>query len=66
MEAARFEVHDVEGWREHYALTLKHWSQRLAARESEAIRLVGPECFRMWMAYLVGTSFSFACFLISS
>jgi cyclopropane-fatty-acyl-phospholipid synthase len=60
MEAARFEVHDIEGWREHYALTLKQWSQNLAAREGEAIRLVGAERYRMWMAYMVGMSFGFA------
>ncbi len=60
LEAAKFEVHDVEGWREHYAMTLKHWSQRLAAREEEAIRLVGLERYRLWLAYLVGMSFGFA------
>jgi len=59
LEASRFEVHDVEGWREHYALTLKHWSQRLAANEREAIRLVGVERYRLWMAYLVGMSLGF-------
>jgi cyclopropane-fatty-acyl-phospholipid synthase len=60
LEGARFEVHDVEGWREHYALTLKQWSQRLAEHEEEAIRLVGAERYRMWLAYMVGMSFGFA------
>jgi cyclopropane-fatty-acyl-phospholipid synthase len=59
LEGARFEVHDVEGWREHYALTLKMWSQRLAANEREAVRLVGGEKYRMWMAYMAGMSFGF-------
>jgi cyclopropane-fatty-acyl-phospholipid synthase len=49
----------VEGWREHYALTLRLWSQRLAAREREAVRLVGPERFRMWVAYMACMSFGF-------
>jgi cyclopropane-fatty-acyl-phospholipid synthase len=59
LEGARFQLHDVEGWREHYALTLKHWSQRLAANEREAVRLVGGEKYRMWLAYLAGWSFGF-------
>ena len=25
MEANKFEVHDVEGWREHYAMTTRRW-----------------------------------------
>lgn len=31
MERAGFEIHDVEGLRPHYALTLRHWVQRLEA-----------------------------------
>jgi cyclopropane-fatty-acyl-phospholipid synthase len=59
MEATKFEVHDVEGWREHYAMTTRHWCQRLSARREEAIQLVGPERYRLWVAYLAGVSFSF-------
>ena len=43
MEANRFEVHDVEGWRDHYALTCKLWSQQLYERRDEAVRQVGEE-----------------------
>ena len=60
LEASRFEVHDVEDWREHYALTTRFWCQRLAARKDEAIAVVGPERYRLWSAYLAGVSFSFA------
>ncbi len=56
MEAAGFEVHDVEGWRDHYALTCKHWCQRLSERSEEAIRHVGSEKYRMWILYLAGVS----------
>lgn len=56
MEAAGFEVHDVEGWRDHYALTCKHWCQRLTERSEEAIRHVGSEKYRMWILYLAGVS----------
>jgi cyclopropane-fatty-acyl-phospholipid synthase len=60
MEANGFEVHDVEGLREHYARTTRLWCQRLSARETEAIALVGPERHRLWVAYLAGVSFAFA------
>lgn len=56
MEASGFEVHDVEGWRDHYALTCRHWSQRLEARREQAIKLVGEERYRLWLLYLTGVS----------
>lgn len=56
MEANKFEVHDVEGWRDHYALTSRLWCQRLSERREEAIRLVGEEKYRMWILYLAGVS----------
>jgi cyclopropane-fatty-acyl-phospholipid synthase len=59
LETSRFEVHDVEDWREHYAQTTRLWCQRLSARREEAIALVGPERYRLWVAYLAGVSFAF-------
>lgn len=59
MEVAGFEVHDVEGWREHYALTTRLWCERLTARKDEAVALVGPETYRIWVAYLAGCSLAF-------
>lgn len=59
MEIAGFEVHDVEGWREHYALTTRLWCERLTARKDEAVALVGPETYRIWVAYLAGCSLAF-------
>jgi cyclopropane-fatty-acyl-phospholipid synthase len=60
MEAAGFEIHDVEGWREHYARTCRLWHQRLVANEAKAVDLVGREKYRIWIAYLAGVSFAFA------
>ena len=54
LENTGFEVHDVESLREHYALTLKYWSKNLTANKDEAIRLVGPEKYRLWAAYMTG------------
>jgi len=58
MEASGFDVQDVEGWRDHYSMTCRHWVQRLEANRDEAIRLVGVEKFRMWTLYLTGCVFA--------
>lgn len=60
METCGFEVHDVENWREHYTLTCKTWCQRLSSHREEAVALVGPQRYRMWLAYLAGVSIGFA------
>lgn len=60
MELNGFEVHDVEAWREHYALTCQHWYRELMKRSDEAICHVGEEKFRMWALYLAGVSIGFA------
>jgi cyclopropane-fatty-acyl-phospholipid synthase len=59
MERAGFEVHDVEGWRLHYARTCKLWCERLVDRKEEAIEFVGEEKYRIWVAYLAGVSLAF-------
>ena len=58
MESKGFDVHDVEGWRDHYSLTCRHWCQRLEANREEAIRQIGEEKFRMWTLYLAGCVFA--------
>jgi cyclopropane-fatty-acyl-phospholipid synthase len=60
MEIAGFEVHDVEGWREHYARTCKLWCERLTANKEQAVALVGEEKYRIWVAYLAGVSLAFS------
>jgi cyclopropane-fatty-acyl-phospholipid synthase len=59
MESCGFEVHDVEGLRLHYGRTCRLWHDRLVARRDEAIALVGPERYRMWIAYLAGVTGAF-------
>lgn len=59
MELAGFEVHDVEGWRMHYARTCRLWAERLMDHKDEAIALVGEEKYRIFIAYLSGCSISF-------
>ncbi len=59
LEHQGFEINDVEGWREHYALTTRHWCERLTANRAEAEALVGAEAYRIWVAYLGGVTLSF-------
>lgn len=59
LEICGFEVHDVEAWREHYALTARHWYRGLMARKEKALDFVGLEKFRMWSLYLAGVSIGF-------
>lgn len=59
LEMNGFEVHDVEAWREHYALTTRRWYKRLMARKEEAINFINIEKFRLWTLYLAGASIGF-------
>lgn len=59
LERHGFEIHDVEGWREHYARTCREWCERLAARRDEAEREVGAAKTRLWLLYLAGCSLMF-------
>jgi cyclopropane-fatty-acyl-phospholipid synthase len=59
MERSGFEVHDVEGLRPHYALTLRHWVQRLEANREAALREVGEPTYRVWRLYMAACALEF-------
>ena len=59
MEHAGFEIHDVEGLRPHYALTLRHWVQRLEANREEALREVDEPTYRIWRLYMAACALEF-------
>ncbi|SPE24088.1 putative fatty acid methyltransferase (fragment) [Burkholderiales bacterium] len=59
MERAGFEIHDVEGLRMHYALTLREWVRRLEAAHDEAVRMVGEAAYRIWRLYMAGCALEF-------
>lgn len=59
LEQHGFEVHDVEGWREHYQRTCRFWHDRLRARCDEACQEVGEATTRLWLAYLAACSIVF-------
>jgi cyclopropane-fatty-acyl-phospholipid synthase len=52
LERAGFHTEHVEGFREDYAATLRHWSQRLDDHLDEASALAGSERTRVWRLYL--------------
>jgi cyclopropane-fatty-acyl-phospholipid synthase len=59
MERAGFEIHDVEGLRPHYALTLRHWVQRLEANREAAMREVDEPTYRVWRLYMAACALEF-------
>ena len=52
VDRAGLETQHVEGFREDYAETLRHWARRLDEHLEEGERLVGPERLRVWRLYL--------------
>ncbi len=58
-ENAGFEVRDVENLREHYALTLRHWVNRLAARREEAVKVSDEVTYRTWRLYMSASAYGF-------
>jgi cyclopropane-fatty-acyl-phospholipid synthase len=59
MEAAGFEVRDVESLREHYARTLRHWVANLQRHWTEAVDLVGEGRARVWLLYMAASAVGF-------
>lgn len=59
MERAGFEIHDVEGLRHHYAMTLRHWVKRLEANRDAAVREVGESTYRIWRLYMAACALEF-------
>jgi cyclopropane-fatty-acyl-phospholipid synthase len=54
-----FEVRDVETLREHYALTLEAWRQRLEQHQENAIKIVGDVTYRVWRLYMAMAAYYF-------
>ncbi len=52
LERAGFHTAHVEGFREDYSRTLRHWTERLDEHLPQAERLAGPERTRVWRLYL--------------
>ena len=52
LERSGFEAEHVEGFRDDYVETLRHWARRLDENVDEAVRLAGEERVRVWRLYL--------------
>jgi cyclopropane-fatty-acyl-phospholipid synthase len=52
LERAGFHTLHVDGFREDYAITLRHWSNRLDEHLERAEALAGAERLRIWRLYL--------------
>lgn len=62
LERAGFHTQHVEGFREDYAITLRHWSRRLDEHLERAEALAGPERTRIWRLYLRAARHGFDTF----
>lgn len=58
-ENAGWEVVDVDGWRPHYAKTLRHWAANLEAAADCASALIGERRVKLWQLYLLGSAMGF-------
>jgi cyclopropane-fatty-acyl-phospholipid synthase len=59
MEDAKFEIHDVESLRQHYALTLREWVKCLEQRRDEALLHVSEATYRVWHLYMAACALQF-------
>lgn len=58
-ELSGFEVRDLESLREHYALTLHNWVQRLEAHAEEVRRITDDTTYRIWRLYMADAAHRF-------
>jgi len=58
-EAEGFETRDAESLREHYALTLRAWVDRLLREKERAIAIAGDRIFRTWRLYMTASAHFF-------
>jgi cyclopropane-fatty-acyl-phospholipid synthase len=59
MERAHFEIFDVENLRPHYALTLRHWVQRIEQNHEVALEHVSEATYRVWRLYMAASAVEF-------
>jgi cyclopropane-fatty-acyl-phospholipid synthase len=58
-EASGFEVRDIESLREHYAMTLNQWVQRLESSADKARNITDEATYRIWRLYMAGSRHQF-------
>ncbi|HVD61462.1 MAG TPA: cyclopropane-fatty-acyl-phospholipid synthase family protein [Gemmatimonadaceae bacterium] len=58
-ERVGFELRDIESLREHYAMTLRHWTKGLETHSTDAIRIAGERIYRVWRLYMSSAIYGF-------
>jgi cyclopropane-fatty-acyl-phospholipid synthase len=58
-EDTGWEARDLESLREHYAMTLHHWVQRLEQQAAKARQFVDEVTYRIWRLYMAGGAHRF-------
>lgn len=58
-EKIAFEVRDVEGLREHYAMTLRHWVSRLETHHEQALQFVDEPTYPVCRLFMSGSARGF-------
>jgi cyclopropane-fatty-acyl-phospholipid synthase len=59
LQEAGFEARHLESFREHYALTLRHWVANLESGWEEAVAEAGAARARIWRLYMAGSALGF-------
>ncbi len=59
VERCGFEINDLENLRPHYALTLRHWVQRLENGHEQALRHVSESTWRIWRMFMAASALEF-------
>jgi cyclopropane-fatty-acyl-phospholipid synthase len=58
-EANGWEIVDVDGWRLHYAKTLRCWVENFTAAFDQISEKIGERQAHLWRIYLIGCALSF-------
>jgi cyclopropane-fatty-acyl-phospholipid synthase len=59
MERSKLEIADVESLRPHYAMTLRHWVDRLERNRATALQHVNEATYRVWRIYMAACALQF-------
>jgi cyclopropane-fatty-acyl-phospholipid synthase len=58
-EQTGWEIVDVDAWRPHYALTLRHWAENFEQAFDQVASMLGERKARLWHLYLIGCALAF-------
>ncbi|PSN10862.1 cyclopropane-fatty-acyl-phospholipid synthase [filamentous cyanobacterium CCP5] len=59
MENCGWEIADVDAWRPHYAMTLRHWDENFCRAFDQVSGLIGDRRTLFWRLYFIGCALAF-------